>query len=125
MRLDKVGIATIVLTTGQAAKSTGGWIRINTAYSKYALRCCRATSIGTSNFSVKLYGTLSTVNTTGAAVGIIGAYVPSVLISYTQANVGTIKVSTGNLLACCIKYSSTAMTTAANRKLRVEVLALP
>jgi hypothetical protein len=85
----------------------------------------RGTSIGTSNFTVSLRGSLSTKNTTGAAVGAIGAYTPSTLITYTQAIVGKLKLSTGLVPASYIKAVVTALTTAANRKLRVEVVAIP
>lgn len=125
MRLDRLGTGVITLSTGQSVKSTGSWLPLGAAYSKFVMRCCRATSVGTSNFSVKLYGAPSSVNTTGAAVGAIGAYTKPLLISYTQANVGTVKISTAGNVVSWVKWSSTTMTTAAGRQLRIEIAAVP
>jgi len=81
--------------------------------------------VWTSNFTVSIRGSLSTRNTTGAAVGAIGAYTPSTLISYTQALVGKLKLSTGLVPASYVKAVVTALTTAAGRQLRVELVAIP
>jgi len=125
MQLVETGIRTIVLSTGVAAASSGSWQGLGASYSRFGLRCVRGTSIGTSNFTVSLRGSLSTKNTTGAAVGAIGAYTPSTLIAYTQTSVGKLKVSTGNLPAQYVKFVVSALTTAANRKLRIELVAIP
>lgn len=114
-----------MLSTGFAAASSGSWVALGGGYSRFGLRCVRATSIGTSNFTVSLRGSLSTRNTTGALVGAIGAYTPSTLITYTQALVGKLKLSTGLVPASYVKAVCTVLTTAANRKLRVELVALP
>jgi hypothetical protein len=119
------GTRTIVLSTGVAAASSGAWRFLGGSYSRFALRCVRAGSVGTSNFSVSIRGALSTQNTTGAAVGAIAAYTPSTLISYTQALVGKVKVSTGLVPVTHIKYVVASMTTAANRKLRIEICCVP
>lgn len=119
------GSRTIVLSTGFAAASSGAWFALNGAYRSFGMRCIRASSIGTSSFTVSLRGSLSTRNTTGAAVGAIGAYTPSTLISYTQALVGKLKLSTGLVPASYIKAVVSVLTTAAGRKLRVEVVAIP
>lgn len=125
MRLVETGIRTMVLSTGTAAASSGGWKFLGAAYSRFGLRCVRGTSIGTSNFTVSLRGGLSTVNTTGAAVGAIGAYTPTTLIAYTQALVGKMKLSTGLVPATHVKAVVSVLTTAANRKLRIELVAIP
>lgn len=125
MRLVETGIRTLVLSTGMSPKSTGGWKPLGAAYSKFAVRCVRASSVGTSNFTVKVYGNMSTVNTTGAAVGAIGAYISPLITTVTQANVGQIKVSTATIVASYVKFSSTVFTTAAGRKLRIELLCIP
>lgn len=124
-RVAEVGIRTFVLSTGTAAASSGSWVDLHGTYSRFALRCVRASSVGTSNFSVSLRGSLSTKNTTGAAVGAIGAYTPTTLIAYTQAIVGKLKVSTGLIPAGYVKAVVASMTTAANRKLRIELVAVP
>lgn len=121
----RTGLQTYVLSTGMSPKTTSSWLSLGNAFSRFALRCVRATTVGTSNFSVKLQGSLSTVFSTGAAVGAIGAYVPTALITYTQANVGTLKLSTALIPASYLRFSSTTFTTAANRKLRIEVVAVP
>lgn len=125
MRLDRTGFPARVLSTGFAAASSGGWVNLGSPYMRFVMRCVRGTSIGTSNFTVSLRGALSTHLTTGAAVGAIGAYTPSTLINYTQATVGKLKQSTALVPAQYIKVVCTALTTAANRKLRVEVAGLP
>lgn len=114
-----------VATFSLNVKTTSPWVPLGAAFSKFAMRCVRGTSIGTSNWSVKLQGSLSTKNTTGAAVGAIGAYTPTVLIAMTQANVGAVKLSTSTIPAAFVRFSCTAFTTAANRSLRVEVCAVP
>jgi hypothetical protein len=119
------GSRTIVLSTGVSAASSGSWFALGGAYRSFGMRCVRGTSIGTSNFTVSLRGGLSTRSTTGAAVGAIGAYTPSTLIAYTQALVGKIKLSTGLVPASYIKAVVSVLTTAANRKLRIEVVAIP
>lgn len=126
MRFVRPGIQTMVLSTGVAAASTATtWIDLKTAYSAFGLRCVRGTSIGTSNFTVSLRGSLSTKNTTGAAVGAIGAYTPSTLVAYTQAVVGKTKLSTARVPARYVKAVVSVLTTAANRKLRIEMVAIP
>jgi hypothetical protein len=117
-------LPTIVLSTGFAAASSGSWVNLGTAYSRFGVRCIRASSIGTSNFTVSIRGSLSTRQTTGGAVGAIGAYTPSTLISYTQALVGKIKLSTGLVPAQYVKAVCSVLTTAAGRKLRVELVAM-
>lgn len=119
------GMQTYVLSTGFAAASSGSWIPLNGTYSRFAVRCVRGTSVGTSNFTVSIRGSLSTHRTTGAAVGAIGAYTPSTLIAYTQAVVGKLKMSTALVPASYVKAVCTVLTTAANRKLRVELVAVP
>src|SRR5262245_13895562 len=116
----------LVLSTGFSAASSGSWVNLNAVFTQFALRCVRAGSVGTSNFTVSLRGSLSTVNTTGAAVGAIGAYTPSTLIAYTQAapGPGKLKLSTARVPAQYIKVVVASMTTAANRRLRVEVVAV-
>lgn len=125
MRVDRTGSPTIVLSTGFTAASSGSWFPLQTGYTRFAMRCIRASSIGTSNFTVSLRGALSTKNTTGAAVGAIGAYTPSTLIAYTQAIVGKTKMSTGLVPCSYIKAVVSVLTTAAGRKLRIEVVAMP
>jgi hypothetical protein len=125
MRLVETGIRTLVLSTGAAAASSGGWKFLGAGYSRFGLRCVRATSIGTSNFTVSLRGCLSTINTTGAAVGAIGAYTPSTLVAYTQASVGKLKLSTALIPATHVKAVVSVLTTAANRKLRIEMVCIP
>ena len=125
MRFVKPGFSSIVLSTGTAAASSGSWIDLKAPHMRFGLRCVRASSIGTSNFTVSLRGSLSTKNTTGAAVGAIGAYTPSTLIAYTQALVGKVKMSTGLVPAQYVKAVVSALTTAAGRKLRIELVALP
>jgi hypothetical protein len=124
MRIDRTGLPTVVLSTGFAAASSGSWFNLGTAYSRFGVRCVRASSIGTSNFTVSIRGSLSTRNTTGAAVGAIGGYTPSTLITYTQAIVGKTKMSTGLVPVQYVKAVCTALTTAAGRKLRVELIAM-
>jgi len=126
MRKVETGTATFVLSTGVTAASSGGWVKINqgVAYTRFAVRCVRAGAVGTSNFTVSIRGSLSTVNTTGAAVGAIGAYGPSTLIAYTQALVGKLKMSTGLVPATHVKYVVSALTTAASRALRIELVAI-
>jgi len=119
------GSRTIVLSTGFVAASSGSWFALNGAYKSFGMRCVRGGAVGTSNFTVSLRGSLSTRNTTGAAVGAIGAYTPSTLITYTQAIVGKLKLSTGLVPASYIKAVVSALTTAAGRTLRVEVVAIP
>lgn len=121
----ETGIRTFVLSTGTAAASSGSWVDLKGTYSRFGVRCVRASSIGTSNFSVSIRGSLSTKNTTGAAVGAIGAYTPTTLIAYTQANVGKLKLSTALVPAAFVKAVVATMTTAANRKLRIELVAVP
>lgn len=127
MTLVRTGIRTLVLSTGVAAASSGSWIPLGAAYRAFGLRCVRGTSVGTSNFTVSLRGSLSTQNTTGAAVGAIGAYTASTLVAYTQAapGPGKLKLSTGLVPASHIKYVVSVLTTAANRKLRIECIAIP
>lgn len=125
MRLDRVGQPTYLLSTGAAAASSGVWINLHTPYSRFAVRCVAATSVATSNFSVSIRGSLSTKNTTGAAVGAIGAYTPSTLMTVTQATRGKVRLSTGLLPAQFVKAVVVSMTTAANRQLRIEFVALP
>lgn len=119
------GTRVLVLSTGFAAASSGAWFPLSGGYSRFGVRCVRAGAVGTSNFTVSIRGSLSTQNTTGAAVGAIGAYTPSTLITYTQALVGKLKLSTGLVPASYVKAVCTVLTTAANRKLRVELVALP
>ena len=125
MRFSQPGLRTIVLTTGAAAASSGAWIPLGAAYSRFAVRCVRASSIGTSNFAVSIRGSLSTKNTTGAAVGAIGPYTPSTLLTVSQATVGKLRLSTGLIPASYVKFVIGSMTTAANRKLRIELVAVP
>lgn len=110
---------------GFVSASSGAWIDLGASYSRFSARCVRGTSIGTSNFSVSIRGALTTKFTTGAAVGAIGAYTPSTLIAYTQALVGKLKQSTGLVPARYVKAVLVSMTTAANRRLRVELVAQP
>lgn len=124
-RLVGTGSRTIVLSTGFTAASSGNWFALGGAYRSFGMRCVRSGAVGTSNFTVSLRGSLSTQNTTGGAVGAIGAYTPSTLISYTQALVGKLKLSTGLVPASYIKAVVSVLTTAANRKLRIEVVAIP
>lgn len=119
------GTRVFVLSTGFAAASSGAWVALSGGYSRFGVRCVRAGSVGTSNFTVSIRGSLSTQNTTGAAVGAIGGYTPSTLITYTQALVGKLKLSTGLVPATYVKAVCTVLTTAANRKLRVELVAIP
>jgi len=119
------GSRTIVLSTGFTAASSGSWFALNGAYRSFGVRCVRAGAVGTSNFTVSIRGSLSTRNTTGAAVGAISAYTPSTLISYSQALVGKLKLSTGLVPASYVKAVVTALTTAAGRQLRVELVAIP
>lgn len=125
MPFRQLGTRTIVLSTGVAAASSGSWIPLGAAYSRFGVRCVRAGSVGTSNFTVSIRGSLSTQNTTGAAVGAIGAYTPSTVIAYTQAVVGKLKLSTALAPASFVKYVVSAMTTAASRRLRIELVAIP
>src|SRR5258708_22341453 len=113
---------TLVLSTGMTPKTTGAWLQLDRPYRLFGMRCVAGSAVGTSNFSVKLQGVLSTQKTTGAAVGAIGAYVPTALISYSQANIGQLKASTALLPANVIRFSSTTFTTAATRSLRIEVV---
>lgn len=124
-RFERTGLDVRVLSTGISAASSGAWVNLGTPYRAFGLRCVRAGSVGTSNFTVSLRGSLSTQNTTGAAVGAIGAYTPSTLISYTQALVGKLKLSTGLVPAQYVKFVCSALTTAASRKLRIELVCLP
>lgn len=113
-------------SNGFSAASSGSWIDLGASYSRFSIRCVRGTSIGTSNFSVGIRGSISTQRTTGAAVGAIGAYTPSTIIAaYTQATVGKLKQSTGLIPARYVKAVVASMTTAANRRLRVELVAQP
>lgn len=125
MRLDRTGFPARIFSTGFAAASSGSWIDLGSPYTRFVMRCVRGTSIGTSNFTVSLRGSLSAFQTTGPAVGAIGAYTPSTLIAYTQATVGKLKQSTALVPAQFIKVVCTVLTTAANRKLRVEVAGVP
>lgn len=125
MRMVRPGYAVRVLSTGLAAASSGAWINLGSPHMRFAIQCSRATSIGTSNFTVSLRGSLTTTLTTGPAVGAIGAYTPSTLIAYTQAVVGKLKMSTALVPAQYVKVVCTALTTAANRRLRVIMVALP
>ena len=132
MRLVETGIRFIVLgpvagTSVFTAASSGPWVNLNAAYRAFGLRCVRGTSIGTSNFTVSLRGSLTTKFTTGAAVGAIGAYTPSTLVAYTQAapGPGKLKLSTGLVPAQYVKAVVSVLTTAANRRLRVELVAIP
>ena len=130
MRLVETRIRVIVLgpvagTSVFSAASSGPWVNLNAAYRAFGLRCVRGTSIGTSNFTVSLRGSLTTKFTTGAAVGAIAAYTPSTLVAYTQAAVGKLKLSTALVPAQYVKAVVSVMTTAANRKLRVELVAIP
>jgi len=125
MRFTQSGLRTIVLSTGFSAASSGSWKPLGAAYARFAVRCVRASSIGTSNFSVSIRGSLSTKNTTGAAVGAIGAYTPTTLMTVTQANVGKLRLSTGLIPAAYVKAVMVSMTSAANRKLRIELVAVP
>ena len=113
-------------TTGPfAGASSGRWVDLGASYSRFAVRCVRGSSVGTSNFSVSVRGTLTTNFTTGAAVGALGAYTPSTVITYTQALVGKLKQSTGLVPARYVKAVVASMTTAASRSLRVELVAQP
>lgn len=112
-------------SNGFSAASSGSWVDLGASYSRFSARCVRGTSVGTSNFSVSIRGSLTTKNTTGAAVGAIGAYTPSTVITYTQAIVGKLKQSTGLVPARYVKAVLVSMTTAANRRLRVELVAQP
>ena len=123
-RIVGTGIRTIVLSTGVTAATSGSWRFLGEAYSRFALRCVRSGAVGTSNFTVILRGSLSTQNTTGAAVGAIGAYTPSTLIAYTQAVVGKVKLSTGLVPATHVKFVVSALTTAASRALRIELVCI-
>lgn len=123
MRKVAGGTDVYVLSTGVAAASSGSWVDLKAAYTRFSLRCVRAGSVGTSNFTVSLRGSLTTVNTTGAAVGAIGAYTPSTLIAYTQAIVGKLKMSTALVPARYVKFVVSSMTTAASRRLRIEMVA--
>jgi hypothetical protein len=121
----RTGTGTYVLSTGVASASSGSWLNLGTAMTRFSVRCVRGTSVGTSNFSVSIRGSLSTHRTTGAAVGAIGAYTPSTVVAYTQAVVGKLKMSTALVPAQYVKYVVASMTTAANRKLRIELVAMP
>ena len=111
---------------GFSAASSGRWVDLGTAHRVLAIRCVRGTTVGTSNFSVTIRGSLTTQFTTGAAVGAIGAYTPTTVIAaYTQATVGKLKLSTGLMPVRYVKAVLASMTTAANRRLRVELVALP
>lgn len=120
-----MGTRTIVLSTGVAAASSGAWRFLGGAYSKFSLRACRAGSVGTSNFAISIRAALSTQNSTGAAVGAIGAYTPSTILTYSQAIVGKTKASTGGIPVTHVKYVVTSMTTAASRRLRLELVCVP
>lgn len=122
MRLNRLGHDLVVLSTGFSAASSGSWIGLGHPFSRFGVRCVRAGSVGTSNFSISIRGSLSTVRTTGAAVGVIGAYTPTTLMTLTQANVGKIKLSTALLPAQFVKAVCVTMTTAASRQLRVELV---
>lgn len=127
MRKVDTGTQTYVLSSGFLAKTTGAWVNLTAAYTRFGARCVRGSSVGTSNFNVVIQGNLSTVNSTGAAVGAIGAYVPQTLLTLTQAapGPGKIKFSTSLIPVQYVRFSCTAYTTAANRRLRIEFVALP
>ena len=130
MRKVDVGTDTFLLSptsvAGFAVASSGRWVDLGTAHRVFGIRCVRGSSVGTSNFSVGIRGSLTTQFTTGAAVGAIGAYTPSTLIAaYTQATVGKLKLSTGLVPARYVKAVVASMTSAANRRLRVELVAIP
>jgi len=125
MRMVRPGYAIRTLSTGLAAASSGAWINLGSPHMRFGLYCSRATSIGTSNFTVSLRGSLTTTLTTGPAVGAIGAYTPSTLVAYTQAVVGKVKMSTALVPAQYVKAVCSVLTTAANRKLRIILVALP
>lgn len=127
------GIRRIILkptsaTTGSTfwtAASSGPWINLGNPHRAFGVRCVRNGSVGTSNFTVSIRGSNSTKNTTGAAVGAIGAYTPSTLIAYTQALVGKLKLSTGLVPCQYVKAVVSVLTTASNRQLRIELVAIP
>jgi len=130
MRLVETGIRTIIMpaaggTTFFTAASSGPWVNLNAAYRAIGIRCVRNGSVGTSNFTVSLRGSLTTRFTTGAAVGAIGAYTPSTVVAYTQALVGKLKLSTGLVPVQYVKAVVSVMTTAASRQLRIELVAIP
>jgi len=127
MRKIRSGTDVFVLTpsSGVAGPTSGSWVDLGVGYTPFTARCFRGTTAGTSNFAVSIRGTLTTVRTTGAAVGAIGAYTPSTLIAYTQAVVGKLKMSTALVPARYVKFVVATMTTAAGRRLRVELVAMP
>lgn len=132
MAFRTIGLRTVVLSSAFAIKSTGKparastapgipqWFALGTAYSRFGLHVINASTVATSSFSIKLMGSLSTVNPAG-----LGSSKFATLVTATSAALGSIKVSTGNAPATWIFVRCTAFSTAAGRKVRVEMCAVP
>ena len=132
MSFRTIGLRTIVLSTGLAIKSTGKparastapgtpqWIALGAAYSRFGLRVVNATTAATSSFTVSLMGSLSTMNP-----ALLGASRFQLLVQATSANLGGIKFSTSIIPATWVFVRSTKFTTGANRKVRIEMCAVP
>jgi hypothetical protein len=99
---------------GSTISSTGlgPWINMKRAYSKFALQV-RKNSTATSNFSFKLTAALSTASTN-----------PETIITYTQANLNTIVISTAGKPFTCIRWKSTSIV-GVTKKLHAFVTAVP
>jgi hypothetical protein len=132
MAFRTIGLRTIVLSTGLAIKSTGKpalkstassiptWFYLGAAFSRFGLHVINATTVAGSSFTISLMGSLSTNNP-----ALLGASKFQLLVQATSANLGGIKFSTSIIPATYVFLRSTKLTTAANRKYRVEMCAVP
>lgn len=109
-----IGTRLIQLSSRMAVKTTGAWTDLGGVYSKFALQCVKSTA--SSNFSVKLQGTLSTKTTS-----------PFALLTYTQANVSQIvRTTAANPPPIArVRFSSTTFTTGAGKGIQIWLVALP
>src|SRR5437899_7176501 len=132
MAFRTIGLRTIVLSTGLAIKSTGKparastgpgipqWFSLGAAYARFGARVVNATTAATSAYTITIMGSLSTNNP-----ALLGASKFQTLLTLTSATLGGIKFSTAIIPATWVFVRSTKFTTAANRKVRVELCAVP
>lgn len=132
MAFRTIGLRTIVLSTGLAIKSTGKpalkstatsipqWFALGAAFSRFGLHVINATTVATSAYTISLMGSLSTNNPAS-----LGSSKFQLLVQATSANLGGIKFSTSIIPATYVFVRSTKFTTAANRKVRIEMCAVP
>ena len=75
----------LLSTAGTTATGAGSWIKLKDSYTKFSLQAAKRTT-GTTAYTILLQGTLTTLSTALRT-----------LISYTAADNGTVKFSTGSI----------------------------